>query len=189
MVISKKNKKQEIIAAAAGLFKEKGYPASSIRDLAVKVGLEPSSIYSHIQSKEELLITICEECAVKFLEGIRQIAESEHSPKKKIKMILRQHLDIAYNDPTAIAVFSDEWKHLPEHARISFLQSRKEYAAIFKSVLREGRKKGLFDFRDEDITYNNIINMIRWTYFTTDRLDAEDVYESLSEFILKGLKS
>lgn len=188
MLTVKRNKKQEILEAAAALFKEKGYPAASIRDLAVKVGLEPSSIYSHIQSKEELLITICENCANRFMEGMKSIIQSEQSPKKKIRLILKQHLDIAYNDPTAIAVFNDEWKHLPENAKISFLQNRKDYATMFKSILKEGKRNGQFEFIDEDITYNNIINMIRWTYFTTEKLDSDIVYDSLCDFILKGLK-
>jgi TetR/AcrR family transcriptional regulator, cholesterol catabolism regulator len=185
----KKNKKQEILEAASQLFREKGYAAASIRDLALKVGLEPSSIYSHIESKEELLVTICLNCADRFTAGMKEISESESSPKKKLKKLIKLHLEIAYNDPTSVAVFSDEWKHLPESAMIPFMRSRKEYATQFKSILKEGKHIEQFQFADDEIVFNIIINALRWTYFATEKPESEKLYEAISKFILNGLNN
>jgi len=57
----KKNstKKEVIIEKASKLFKEKGFGASSMRDLAIHVGVEAASLYNHIQSKSEILQAIC----------------------------------------------------------------------------------------------------------------------------------
>lgn len=187
--MQKKSKKAEILDAAATLFREKGYAASSIRDLAMKVGLEPSSIYSHIESKEELLITICMNCAEKFTTGMQLINESSLSPKKKLKKLIQLHLDIAYDEPTSVAVFSDEWKHLPESAMIPFIRSRKDYATQFKAILKDGKKIGQFSYPDEDITFNIIIHAMRWTYFSAEKPDREKLYNAITDFILKGLKN
>ncbi|MBK9256136.1 MAG: TetR/AcrR family transcriptional regulator [Saprospiraceae bacterium] len=188
MIAEKKNKKQTILDAAAVLFREKGYSATSIRDLAYRVGLEPSSIYSHIQSKEELLVTICLDCARQFTEGMQQIMESDYSPKKKLKKLIELHLHIAYNDATSIAVFSDEWKHLPESALPVFIGQRKEYANNFKEILKEGKRKGIFDFENVDIIFNTIINAMRWTYYTSNKHSESDVNAEITGFIIKGLK-
>ncbi|MBK6904959.1 MAG: helix-turn-helix transcriptional regulator [Saprospirales bacterium] len=53
--MTSKNKKQEIFEEAAKLFQEKGYGAASMRDLADRVQLKASSLYSHIRKKEEIL--------------------------------------------------------------------------------------------------------------------------------------
>ena len=53
------SRKEVILKASAKLFREKGYKAASMRDLAVKVGVEAASLYNHIRSKAELLHDIC----------------------------------------------------------------------------------------------------------------------------------
>ncbi|RYF93648.1 MAG: TetR/AcrR family transcriptional regulator, partial [Chitinophagaceae bacterium] len=60
-------RKDVIIAKAARLFREKGYSASSMRDLAEEVGVEAASLYNHISSKAEILQEICFKVANKFM--------------------------------------------------------------------------------------------------------------------------
>jgi AcrR family transcriptional regulator len=66
---SKKNssKKDIIIEKASKLFREKGFGAASMRDLAENVGVEAASLYNHIQSKSEILQAICFKVANDFL--------------------------------------------------------------------------------------------------------------------------
>ena len=139
-------KKQHIINTAADLFKEKGYTATSIRDLASKVGLEPSSIYSHIKSKEDLLTEICQSCATRFSNGMNEIYFQDITERKKIKALIHLHLEIAYDIPASITVFNDEWKFLHDDAKADFLESRKDYEKKFKKILTDGKKNGKFSF-------------------------------------------
>ena len=67
-------RKEEIQIAAAKLFGEKGFAASSVRDIAKSVGLGAASLYNHMGSKDELLTSICFRCANNFLEGMAIIA-------------------------------------------------------------------------------------------------------------------
>lgn len=62
------NRLPEILDAAARLFREKGYAATSMRDIAVRVAMLPGSLYYHFDAKEELLVSVYE-------EGVRQISQ------------------------------------------------------------------------------------------------------------------
>ena len=115
-------KKQFIINTAADLFQERGYNATSIRDLAAKVGLEPSSIYSHIRSKEDLLSEICMSCADRFSKGMNDIYFQDISPRKKMRALIQLHLDIAFDIPASVTVFNDEWRFLHEPVLSDFLE-------------------------------------------------------------------
>ncbi|MBK8349286.1 MAG: TetR family transcriptional regulator [Saprospiraceae bacterium] len=183
------NKKQFIISAAAELFKDKGYKATSIRDLAAKVGLEPSSIYSHIRSKEDLLSDICMTCADRFTAGMNDIYFMDISPRKKLKALIDLHLSIAYDIPASATVFNDEWKFLQEPVMSQFIEARKDYEKKFKKILSEGRKEGKFEFVNTEIVFNIIIKMISWSYSATNKYPKEELESELTTFILKSLNN
>lgn len=180
-------KKQHIINTAADLFKEKGYAATSIRDLASKVGLEPSSIYSHIKSKEDLLTEICLSCATRFSNGMNEIFFQDITERKKIKALIHLHLEIAYENPASVTVFNDEWKFLHEDAMAEFLESRKDYEKKFKKILTDGKKNGKFSFENEDIAFNIIIKMLSWSYVAIKKYNKESLETELTKFIIKAL--
>ena len=180
-------KKQFIINTAADLFKEKGYSATSIRDLAAKVGIEPSSIYSHIRSKEDLLSEICMSCALRFTEGINQIFDQDISPRKKMKALIQLHLEIAFDEPASVTVFNDEWRYLHEPIMTEFLALRKEYERKFKKILTEGKKVGKFDFHNVDIVFMIIIKMLSWSHTAIKKFQREELEAELTAFIVKTL--
>lgn len=187
MRIGISTKKQFIINTAADLFKEKGYSASSMRDLAARVGIEPSSIYSHIRSKEELLNEICMGCAVRFTEGMDQIYFSELPSEEKIKALIDLHLHIAYDHPASVTVFNDEWKFLHEKVLSEFLIARKEYEKKFKQILIEGRIAGKFEFVHVDIVFNIIIKTLSWSYNAVNKYKKTELKAEVTSFILKAL--
>lgn len=187
---SKKNRKEEIYAISAKLFRKRGYVAATMRDIAELVGIEPSSLYSHIKSKEEILINICTACANEFDQGMQSIQESDRSNPEKIAALIDLHLDIAYNKPSSVTVFNDEWRHLPQNDLQLFLQKRNDYESNFKSILKEGMEKGEFVQMSESTAFQLIINSLKWIHYYSKKLNKSDFDTKRKEiihFISRGL--
>jgi AcrR family transcriptional regulator len=180
-------KKQIIIHSAAELFREKGFSATSIRDLAAKVGLEPSSIYSHIKSKEELLVEICMPFAEYFTKGMNEVYAYDQSPKKKIKELIVLHLNVAYDHPASVTVFNDEWRFLPDDQLTHFLEMRKEYEKKVKKILNEGKRLGKFEFENVDIVFSFIIKTLNWSYEAVNKYKKMELEENIISLLTKAL--
>lgn len=189
--MKRSKRKQEIYAVSARLFRKKGYAATSMRDIAEHVGLEPSSLYSHIKSKEEILVDICNDCAEVFAEGMKKIQDNNLDVLVSLNCLIDLHIDVAYNRPRSVTVFNDEWRHLPEPELQIFLQDRKTYEDNFKQILKNGMEQGVFVTMSTTTALNIIINSVKWLHFYSKRLEKKsfDVKRlEIKQFINKGIK-
>lgn len=185
-------RKREILNAAAVLFRYKGYAATTMRDLAEKVGLEVSSLYSHIKSKEEILTTLCFHCGDLYSEGLHQILEMEGNALQKVDAIMDLHINIAIDHPSSITVFNDEWKHLSQNELQQFLLVRKNYEKGVKSILQEGIDAKLFKDFPLDIFMNTLLSAMRWIHYSNQDyspMERSAVQRTMKEMVLGGIKA
>src|SRR5438034_10288616 len=86
-------REDQVRAAALRLFKEKGYHATSMRDIASEVGINKGSLYSYIRSKEDLLIPVFERAMGVLLAQIEAItADSGLRPTERLKRAIHAHV-------------------------------------------------------------------------------------------------
>ncbi len=180
-------RKQEITLAAAELFRKKGYPATTMRDLAAKVGLEPSSIYSHIRSKEDLLADICLNCAYEFLKGMQAVQNNCLSPEEKLNQLIDLHCSMAIDNPSSVTVFNDEWRFLSPDVMIEFLELRRTYETDFKNILSNGQVSGNFSIKNIDIVFELIIQSMTIFYKSGKKYPKEELKRQVKHFIKEAI--
>ncbi|HMN88952.1 MAG TPA: TetR/AcrR family transcriptional regulator [Saprospiraceae bacterium] len=185
-----KSKRQIIFEAAAQLFRDKGYSATSMRDLAQKVNLKASSLYNHIGSKEEILSSICFSNAKRFRDGMQQVEQMPGSPMDKVRMLIRLHVEVATEDLTSVTAFNDEWRHLSEPLLTEFKTMRKDYENRFQRIIESGIQSGAFRALDSFTVLYTILSSIRWLhdwYRPNRQISPEELYEQMTTLLLKGL--
>lgn len=132
------SKRGVIINIAAGLFKEKGYKASSMRELASRVGVEAASLYNHINSKDELLQEICYSVLKKFHQHIEQL-ESENLPSTvKVEKIIRFHVKEMIHNYEQVYVTDQNWRMMNEPGLTKYREQRRLYRRRFTAIVQKG---------------------------------------------------
>src|SRR5947208_17064379 len=99
-IIAGKNgtKKDVITQKASRLFKEKGFSATSMRDLAEAIGVEAPSLYNHIGSKTEILQEICFRIRTLVSSHIQETENSDLPVAGKIELIIRINIKTMISD-------------------------------------------------------------------------------------------
>lgn len=184
-------KKKEIYLAAARLFRDKGYQASSMRQLAKEVNLEPSSLYSHISSKQEILSQICMSEAKMYAEQMQKIISECVGVLEILRQISYFHIETAIEDPISATVFSDEWKHLEEPNLTSFRDSRKEYESKIREIITRGTSEGVLIDKDSFVLFQTFLSSFKWIYLWNKpgrNIDKEALKRDITDVILRGIK-
>ena len=182
-------RKSQIQLIATDLFRQKGYSATSMRDLATEVGIEAASLYSHVKSKEELLNAICMRMAKKFMVSIDRTMRSEGMTSTEILVTaIEKHILIITKDLAASAVAWNEWKHLSEPDKSKFIDIQHEYENKFKAIVSAGVASGEFEVADVSVCVMAILSSLngiqRWRTFTQP---PKELAKSFSKLFLKAL--
>ncbi|WP_084370797.1 TetR/AcrR family transcriptional regulator [Reichenbachiella faecimaris] len=188
---AKKTKKQIILEEAATLFREKGYSATTMRDIAGKVGVEAASLYNHITGKEQILSQICFSLADTYTSKMDVILNSNESAIDKIKELLLLHVEInAMSSPLA-SVMNDEWRHLTEPEHGEFLEKRRAYENHFLTIIEEGIADGSVVVSDSKVALYTMLSSIRWLqhwYHSNKDMNVESVKETIIGLLMNGIK-
>ena len=140
------NRRQALIAAAAQLFRRQGYDATSTREIAAQVGMQPGSPFYHFANKQELLVAV-------MAEGMRRAIEHQTvalggvapqaTPREILKTLIRHHFDVLLGpDSDFIPVMLYEWRSLSDAQRSGISALRNAYEAAWLPVLRALHRQG-----------------------------------------------
>lgn len=184
--------KQNIRYTAEKLFRERGYAAIGMRELAKEVGIEAPSIYNHYKGKDDILREICFEIADKFFAAFEEAEKTDEKPSKKIKAVIKAHINVIAENIEASEVFFQEWMFLEEPNLSKFKKLRHEYEQLFRDVIEKGIKRGDFKKGNSKLVVFTIFSALNATYDlykSTERLTQEEIAEEISNLLLKGLKA
>ncbi len=183
-------KKDQIVHAAAKLFEERGYAASSMRDVADSVNLTVSSLYNHIKGKDDLLRLICFGNAEKFHDGITKVEHAHQDHEERMRAVVRLHILMSLEHSTTVTVFNDEWRHLQEPHLSFFKELRRSYEQRVLRIIKEGLISCGKEDRDARLLMYSMFSSINWLHYSAfyrNHPDREDVVRRLETMIIRAI--
>lgn len=184
-------RKEQILQVSAKLFREKGYEAASMRDIAKELGIEAASLYSHIKSKDELLVTICFRMADELIKAIDEVNDVYFNAEEKLASAIKNHVKIMTGDLDASSVFIREWRRLPKEKLDEFIKLRNKYEEGFTQILINGENENVFDAPDKKFAVLTILSTVNWItewYSPKGNMTPDEISEHLYRFITTGLR-
>ena len=152
-----------LLHKAAGLFRDKGYERTTVRDLAAVVGIQSGSLFHHFRTKEDILKAVMVETIRLNTALMQAAADAAQSSQDKLRALIRTELE-SINGQTgeAMAVLVFEWRSLLEASQAEVLQLREIYEALWLDVLATlGKEKVLL--ADPFVVRRMLTGALSWT--------------------------
>ena len=184
-------REEEILAAAARIFREKGYHGTSVRDIAESVGLLKGSLYHYIRSKEELLARLFEGSLEGTVRELERIARSDERPSARLREMVRTYVTSVTGNLDAVALYLREWRSLPAPELARVRTRRRAMRTLFEDVIAEGVRAKEFAGGDAKLSALAILGMCNWIYEwyrPRGRLRPEQLADELAERALRSVR-
>ncbi|MCK0122819.1 TetR/AcrR family transcriptional regulator [Gelidibacter sp. F2691] len=182
-------RKEEIIKTAAKLFKEKGYSAVTMRDLAKAVNIKAASLYNHIDSKQDILKTIIISLAEEFTDGMETIKSSEAVTIDKLRAIVALHVNITIQNTYGMASLNNDWMHLEDQLE-HYLALRRTYEQDFIEIIQSGIEAQEIRNANPEIIMFSILTTLRSLYLwlpKKDDLNRQELAKNLGDVLINGI--
>jgi AcrR family transcriptional regulator len=186
----KPDRKTEIVNIAATLFKEKGYSAVTMRDIAQAMHIKAASLYNHIKSKHEILVLIIIAIAEEYTNTISGIVASDETTVQKLEKVIQLHIDITVRNPDALASLNNDWMHLPQAELDAFLKMREEYEEKFRAIIKNGIAAGEIKNANSEVIIFSMLSTLRTLYLWYGRkkdFTGAILKANLREILLHGI--
>lgn len=191
--MTKREMEDRILAAAAGLFREKGYAAATTREIAGAAGILLGSLTYRYPSKHEILAAVAERGMARSLAICREAIAATTEPLAALRQLFRAHLRILTSADDAIFVVLYEWRALKGDARKRIVGQRDEYEAVWGRLLDEAARTGTIapdvDLRMLRILFMSAANWSPQWFDPGSHHSADEVADEFFDLICSGSMS
>lgn len=182
-------KREAVLRAAAQVFNEQGYQASTLDQVAARLNVTKPTLYYYVKSKDEILF----ECVRIGLSMLQQAADevtaSGGNAADKLVAVMRQYAEIATLDfgMCVIRVGEDP---LPPQAKVELRQMKARLDLVFRELVRQGIQEGSIGPCDPKLAAFTIAGALSWIarwYRPDGGQTAAQVADEVIGLLLKGL--
>lgn len=181
---------ERLFDVAAALFFEKGYAATTTREVASAVGIQQASLYYHVSSKEDLLYQICMSSLEQLLADVQLAVSQAANPLERVAVLARTHLRAILKHQIRHVAMLNEMRALSAPHRAEVVALRRKYADFVRSLIEEGQAAGAIR-TDIPARYLNLalLNILNWAvlwYRRGQTLSEEELARMFTSIYFAG---
>ncbi len=182
--------REGILEAAAKIFSEKGYHATSMQDIADAVHLQKASLYHHFPGKQEILVAIFDEALDLINTRLETVRSQPLLANEKLRQTMVCYMQTIAENQNLAAVLLLELKSVDADLKAQQAPRREKFEKIWREIIAEGQQQGIFHDFDPSMTGRAILGVMNWTvtwYRQNGPRPAEEIAEMFADLLLEGL--
>ena len=185
-------RREELLRIAAGLFAERGYKFTTVRDIADAAGILSGSLYHHFDSKESIVDELLDSFQTALWEEYDGIVASDRTPRGKLEAVVRASFAAIDHHHSEVAIYQNDAAYLIGFERFGYLVERNvRFRELWTGLLQEGVRSGeLRADLDVELVYrflrDTVWVAVRW-YRPGGELSPGAVADQYLTILLEGI--
>src|SRR5512142_966622 len=182
--------REDILEAAAQVFRKKGFHGASMADIADSVKLQKASLYHHVTSKQEILLELLERALATLGDEIAKVSTQTLPADQKLRLMIRTYLQALAQYPDLSSVLLFEHRSLDKKNHARHVPHRDSFEALWRDVVLEGRRLKVFDCPDAGLAVRALMGTMNWTltwYRPDGPLSMTKIADDYADLFLNGL--
>lgn len=182
--------RDQILEAAAQIFRTKGYHAASMSDIAQAVNLQKASLYHHVSSKQDILLALLDLGLDMVTQELLAVLENDGAPEEKLRLAMTTYLQTLVKQRDLTAVLLLEYRSLEPMLLARHIPRRDRFEQIWSDLIQEGVDSGVFRCQNPRLAARALLGVMNWTitWFRPDgRLTASEVASQFANIFINGL--
>ncbi len=183
--------RDDILDAAAQVFRIKGFHGASMADIAESVKLQKASLYHHVSSKQEILLALLDRALDMLTERISAVSSRNLPADEKLRQMIRSYLLALAENPDLSSVLLFEHRSLDRKSHLRHVPYRDRFEALWRETIQEGVRLKTFQCPDVNMAVRALMGILNWTltwYRPGGSKTIEQIADQYTELFFHGLK-
>jgi AcrR family transcriptional regulator len=182
--------RDDILDAAAQIFREKGYHAASMQDIAARVNLQKASLYHHVASKQEILLSLLDRALDLLTLQIEQVLDPALPPDQNLRQAMQAYLQAMLDHRDLAAVLLLEHRSLDPQYQARHIPRRDRFERLWRDLIQAGIERGVFTCSDPALASKAVLGVMNWSitwYKPKGMLSPAEIAGQFAGLFLNGL--
>lgn len=193
MTQSISDRQQRIIIESARLFRQKGYLATTIRDIGDALGITSAALYYHFKNKDKLLQEVMLQAMHGVQNAVRDAIRDVDHPAERIRLAMRSHMLISSQYQDFAIVLLQEIRHLSPEGHAKVLAERDAYDALWDELFLAAETSNLYregvDLHLLRLLTFGAMNLVVTWYDPTGPYRPEEIADALFKYATEGVQN